>query len=149
MIVDNIENLNKYKGFVAGIEDVIAFLEKNDLADYPCGKHILNDDVYVNLQEYNTKNEEDAIPEAHRKYIDVQIMACGNEKMGYSDYSLMLPQIEYNPETDLEFVKGDVEYLIATPQNFFIFFPNDAHKPAIKIGSKEKVKKAIFKLRVK
>ncbi len=149
MIVDNIENIGKYVGFIQGMGEVIEFLNQNNLSDYPCGKHIISDDLYVNLQEYNTKNEEDAFPEAHRKYIDVQIMACGKEKMGYTDYSLTSKNITYNEETDLEFVNGEVEYLTATTDNFFVFYPNDAHKPAIKIGTNEKVKKAIFKLKIK
>ena len=149
MIVDNIKNIAKYEGFVEGMGEVIEFHKQNNIADYPCGKHIISDDIYVSLQEYNTKNEEDALPEAHRKYIDVQIMAYGKEKMGYADYSLMSENIAYDSETDLEFLNGEVEYLTASPDNFFVFYPNDAHKPAIKIGTNEKVKKAIFKLKIK
>jgi beta-galactosidase beta subunit len=35
----------------------------------------------------------------------------------------------------------------ATPSNFFIFFPDDAHRPGLKNGVNSKVKKIVIKLK--
>ena len=57
---------------------------------------------------------------------------------------------EYNKEKDIEFLKCNAEehfYKISEGE-FFVFFPHDAHKPAIKVDKNKNVKKVIVKVGV-
>ena len=51
MIIDNIENLKIYKNIP---NEVIDFLSRLNLSDIELGKKVLSDNVYLNIEEYNT-----------------------------------------------------------------------------------------------
>jgi YhcH/YjgK/YiaL family protein len=55
----------------------------------------------------------------------------------------------YDAAKDIEFatVTKIVNYK-ATPSNFFIFFPCDAHRPGLKDGVNSPVRKVVIKLKV-
>ena len=44
------------------------------------------------------------------------------------------------------FLTGNVDKLLATNKNFLIFYPEEAHMPALAVDKPSKVKKAIFKI---
>ena len=55
----------------------------------------------------------------------------------------------YDATKDIEFITVDktVNYK-ASPANFFIFFPVDAHHPGVKDGVNSSVRKIVVKLKV-
>ena len=56
---------------------------------------------------------------------------------------------EYSEEKDVMFLNGTVDKIKADNKTFLIFYPQDAHMPALSIKENKKVKKAIFKILVK
>ena len=127
------------------------FLKDNDLTSLePKRYDIDGDNLYALLSEYVTKNEEDARFEAHRKYIDIQYVIKGSELMSLAPISQVSEILEpYDESKDIEFVtvKESTSYE-ATPDKFFIFFPSDAHRPSVKIGENQMVRKVVIKLRI-
>ena len=126
------------------------FLMRNDLKSLPTGRIDLNEDVYVTVSEYATKNAEGADYEAHKKYIDLQYIGSGEELIGWSRNKEVLKVItSYVEEKDIEFYEysgGDL--LAATPDRYFIFFPKDVHKPCIKTkDNNNNVKKVVVKIK--
>lgn len=149
MIVDNLANFKNYLCLHKSFKLVADFLERNDLIALECGRYeIEGDDVYLALQEYETKTIEICKPEAHKKYIDIQIVITGEENIGYADIQNTSKYTDYDSEKDIEFLNGEIEFIKATPDNFFILFPQDAHMPSVAIAEPIGVKKAVFKIKV-
>lgn len=125
------------------------FLAKNDLKSLVPGRMDLNEDVYVAVSEYTTKNIEDADYESHKKYIDLQYIVSGEEVIGLTRNKEVLEvKSPYVEEKDIEFYEysgGDL--LAATPDRYFIFFPEDVHKPCIKMNENSEVKKVVVKIK--
>ncbi len=148
MIIDTFDNAENYFSLHKDFKLVFDFLKNNDLSAMECGRHELRgSEVFFNLQEYETKSVQKL--EAHKKYIDIQVVAKGKEYMGYTNIKNTAVSEEYNEEKDVMFLKGDVDTLLATNNNFLIFYPSDAHMPALAVDKPETVKKAIFKIMIK
>ncbi|HSL85327.1 MAG TPA: YhcH/YjgK/YiaL family protein, partial [Bacteroidales bacterium] len=125
------------------------FLKENDLAELAPGRYDIDgDNLYVSVSEYLTKNEEDALYEAHRKYIDIQYVVNGVELIGIAPISTKQEVTEvYDPERDIEFFGvSRIQNHEASPGSFFIFFPEDAHRPGLKKGENSMVRKIVVKL---
>lgn len=147
MIVDNLENCELYYNLHKGIKEAFEFFKSHNIADFEAGSYKIDTDrLYLNINEYQTKQEQKL--EAHRKYIDIQIMLKGSEFMGYTNINNTKVSQGYDEGKDVVFLRGDVDKILATKENFFIFFPQDAHKPSLCASNPESVKKAVFKVKL-
>jgi YhcH/YjgK/YiaL family protein len=55
----------------------------------------------------------------------------------------------YDATKDIEFITvSQIVNIKATPSNFFIFFPGDAHRTGLKVGENSKVRKIVIKVKV-
>lgn len=127
------------------------FLKNNDLTKLETKRYDIDgDNLFVSVSEYNTKNEADARYEAHRKYIDIQYVADGLEKIGVAPLASRDTILqEYDATKDIEFMKVKQGKTFSANQgNFFIFFPADAHMPGLMIDSIAPVKKIVVKIRI-
>jgi YhcH/YjgK/YiaL family protein len=105
--------------------------------------------TFALVQEYSTKDESEGFIECHRKFIDIQYLAKGSERVGVRAKSACAPLIPYDPEKDFQKLKGKVDFITLDPDVFAVFFPDDGHMPAIKYGKKnEKVRKIVVKVPV-
>ena len=148
MIQDNLSRAEVYYNLSENIRKGFEWLRTVDLNIMPDGKYIIDDSNYANVQSYTTKD--DAMYEAHRNYVDIQYMIEGEELAGVTDYSNCDVVKNYNKEDDIEFLQSKVaeEFYKIKQGEFFIFFPHDAHKPAIKNKINENVKKVVIKVKV-
>lgn len=148
MIIDTIENLNKYIGLNPLFADVVAFLDANDLQAMEPGKYPIKDkDLFLNLTIAKGRGKEAAVLETHIDMIDIQIPISGAETFGYTPLC-DLPAFDYNVEKDVT-LYGDTKpqtYVTINPGQMAIFFPQDGHAPCI--ANNPEIKKAIFKVRV-
>jgi len=85
--------------------------------------------------------------EAHRKYIDIQLVLEGDETMGWKPLADCLnPVSEHSMEKDIRFFHdAPASWIAVPPDHFCIFFPEDAHAPLV---GKGQVRKVIFKVAV-
>lgn len=138
-----------YKHFPERWNIAFIFLQNNDLLALPLGRTDLNSDVYVAVSEYTTKNPEDAFFESHREYIDLQYIISGKEYIGLSNDTSIPVKTDYDPKKDIAFYNFDGgKMLLATPEKYFIFFPEDFHRPCIKVDDQSIVKKIVIKIRL-
>ncbi len=145
MIIDVLSNSQKYRTLHKEFATVFDFIKTHDLKNMECGRHeIKGNKVFFNLQEYETKPAQKL--EAHKKYIDIQVVVTGKEYMGYTNIQKTTVSEEYNAEKDVMFLNGNVDKVTADDESFVIFYPEDAHMPALCIDNPSKVKKAIFKI---
>jgi len=129
-------------------EKAFRFLTINDLKTIPLGRHELEgDSLFVNVDEYTTRNEEDSRFEAHRKYADIQYLVSGEEQIGVTALENTTETVSYNSEKDIVFLTTEQNnYRLASPEKFFVFFPGDAHRPCVKTGENIKIRKAVVKV---
>lgn len=146
MIVDKLENIEKYVSLNPLFVQAVEFLKSTDLDAHEIGKFVLKEnELMVNFSQARPKTKEEAKLETHNDFIDIQIPLSGVEVMGYTPRE-ELPEEEYNAEKDITFYKGLAnDYLTIKPGMFAIFFPQDGHAPGI---TPEGVKKVIVKVRV-
>lgn len=147
MIIDSLENLDKYVALNPLFADVVEFLKKHDLNALEIGKYPIKDkELFLNLQVAKGRTREAATLETHIEMIDIQIPLSCEETFGYTPLG-NLPDIDYNAEEDIT-KYGDVmaqTYVTLRPGQMVIFFPQDGHAPCI--VSESEIKKAIFKVK--
>lgn len=147
MIVDDLKNFKFYINLNEKFKKVLDFITTNNLESMQKGSYEIDGkDIYVNIDEYETKQS--SLPEAHRNYLDIQIVINGHEKIGYANIQDGKTETAYNFDKDIEFLNAKCEYLKAYNGRFFIFFPQDIHQPCITDGQKSNVKKAVFKIKL-
>jgi len=132
-------------------DEAFNFLKNNDLLKLELKRYDLDgDNLYASVSEYLTKNEENARYEAHRKYIDIQYVISGKEQIGIAPMSLKKDVLEaYDAAKDIEFltVNQGVNFKAASDR-FFIFFPEDVHRPGLKDGENSTVRKVVVKVKI-
>lgn len=147
MIIDKLENLKNYTALNPLFGKVVEFIEKEDLQSFPLGKHVIDgDDLFANFNECSAKAREEAKLETHDVMIDIQIPLNDAEEMGYTPRADLMPA-PYDAENDISFYEGAArQYFTVEPGMFVIFFPEDAHAPAI--CRHDGLRKIIFKVKV-
>jgi len=132
-------------------EKAFKFLKNIDLTKLEVKRYDIDgDNLFATVSEYMSKNEESAKFEAHRKYIDIQYVISGKEIINCAPLTTVKEVIvTYDATKDIEFVTvSKVVNYQATPSNFFIFFPGDAHRPGLKDGVNSMVRKIVVKVKV-
>jgi len=149
MILDNLKNSKLYFPLGEGIQKGLKYLTSTDFSNLEPGRYEIDGDkVYAMVQTYNTKPASAGRWEAHKKYIDIQFIAVGKEKIGYTSFEKVINLEEYDEEKDYGIYKGDGNYLIAEEGQFAVFFPTDVHMPSIAINIPKEVKKVVVKVLV-
>lgn len=145
MILDSLEQFNRYAGLNPLFPRVAEFLASTDMASLKPGRHdILGDDLYVNIAEAKPKTQAEALIETHDCMIDIQVPITDAEQQGWTPREA-LPHSTYNPDTDMTLYEGQAQtYFELRPGQFTIFFPSDGHAPAITATT---LRKAIFKVK--
>jgi YhcH/YjgK/YiaL family protein len=132
-------------------EKAFNFLKNSDLSKLEVKRYDIDgDNIFATVSEYIGKNEESAQFEAHRKYIDIQYVVSGKEIINIAPLTSVKEILTpYDASKDIEFVTvSKIVNFKASPSNFFIFFPSDAHRPGLKDGENSPVRKVVVKVRV-
>ncbi len=148
MILDTLENANRYRALYPGFAEALDFMQGPGLKDLSEGRHeIAGADLYALVIREFGKKKEDGLIEIHRKYIDIQIVLEGIDEIGWKPTPLCIsPKEDYDPEADIQFFTDPPDTWIAThPGQFAVFFPEDAHMPMI---SPDKLHKVVMKVAV-
>ena len=146
MVLDRLENTYLYENLSENFRMVFHYLQKNDLKKLAVGKYTLENGVYFMVQQYATKPVEAGKWEAHRKYIDIQLVLDGNERIGYAPITGLEEATAYEEEADVQFFEGEGSLLQVPGGSFCIFFPEDAHMPGIR--GTDNVPKIVVKIPV-
>ena len=147
MIFDDFKNFDLYEIN----EDVKNFILNID-PNIPLGRHVISDNAFINIDEYKTRGDSEIKLEAHRKYIDIQFLIQGEEKVYITDRNNLKVNVEYNDDKDIEFFetpnrKLNTVYL--EKNKFVVLYPDDVHSPCMNYENENKtVKKAIVKIKI-
>ncbi len=148
MILDTLSSAQQYTALHPAFASAFAFLRMLDPATVEPGKFTIDgDDVYASVSLGPGKPEGEARLEAHRRYIDIQYVVRGHERMGWRPLADCARVTQpYDPKSDLEFFgETPVTWVDVRPGDFTVFFPSDAHAPMV---STEQILKVVVKVRV-
>lgn len=148
MIFDKLEKLRQYDVVSDKVLNFLFNLDENK----PAGHYEIDDEAYANIDVYETKEYDICFPEAHKRYIDIQMLLSGEERLDFANISELSIKDDYDEERDIMFFhnpeKMNTFYL--KKGYFALLYPTDAHKPQMKSSeNSQTVKKVVVKIAVK
>jgi len=158
MIITNVNNEIQNKSLAKDIRFCIEFAKKNEnkILSLVNGSYDVGyNNIKMNLGKYFTKSENEKFWESHKKYLDVQIMINGTEKVAINDIRDMEVK-SFDEEKDLTILEGDKAFdIIMKTGDVLVFFPNDVHKPELNVSENDDsgnirkiVTKVVFKIEI-
>jgi YhcH/YjgK/YiaL family protein len=151
MVIDKLENAYLYAGLSAKIEKGLEVLKDKKLSTKKDGRYDINgDNFYYIIQRYTTKPIEEGRLEAHKKYIDIQFAASGEEVIGHSFPGQLDTQEPYDEAKDVVFYKvpDEINTVKLSKGMFCILFPQDGHMPGCQLNGPSNVVKVVVKLKI-
>ena len=146
--IDSIQCAAEYAAHPERWNSAVAFIKGHNLDSIPKGSYpIIGDTVYASVTEDSSKDFEKTKWESHRKYVDLQYVIRGEEKIGVCPVTKATVTIPYNAARDVANYNAEGTYYSAVPGTFFLFFPTDAHRPNVTPGGNKIVKKLVIKIR--
>jgi biofilm protein TabA len=146
----NLKNWSSTPG-IQGLERAFEYLARTDLGALPLGRtDIEGDDLYVTVSEAETRAPEQVRFEAHRRYIDIQLVVRGQEAMGVAPVASLVTSQPYDAAKDVEFftVPQESQTLAIHAGEFAVFAPGDAHRPGLHLDGPHVSRKAVLKVSV-
>lgn len=118
--------------------------------DIAVGKHeIVGQEMFASVMEYETVPREEARFESHREHVDLQYTIEGTEGIDWCPRDELRPDGPFG--NDVQFwlpPTAPLTTLVSCPGRFSVFFPEDAHRPQVRITS-SRVRKLVIKVNVK
>lgn len=154
MIFGNVTSKEDISSYPIAIQKAIQFLKDTDLINMEPGKYELDgEDMILQVLDVMTGDRSIMRPEVHRKYIDVQYLAKGEEKIGcYPDYGNNEIEEELLETRDIIFYKNNSQAreteLEMEEGSYAIFYPHDVHVPAIAKNEPMTIRKIVIKVSV-
>jgi YhcH/YjgK/YiaL family protein len=147
MIIDKLEKATYYYSLGARIQKALEYLKDSNLIELEAGKYqIEGDEIFALVSEYDTKAMEGVLWEAHKRYIDIQYIIKGSEKIGYTNVENLKTTVEYDESKDILFGTAKGDFVTLQQGMFMILAPQDGHMPTICCEKPEYVKKAVIKV---
>jgi YhcH/YjgK/YiaL family protein len=147
VIADILGNAHRYRDLSPRIARAFDYLGEADLRGALGTFTIDGDRLYAMIQEYETIPAAHGCWEAHRRYIDLQYVVDGSERIGYAHLD-RLAAGTYDPERDFLPLRGAGDFLTLNPGDFMLLFPEDAHLPRIAVAAPAPVRKVVVKIAV-
>ena len=156
MILGNLNKLGEMDYLAPKLKEMLIYLKENNLKDRELGRiELEGDSLFINIEENDMAPRDERRPEAHRRYLDIQLVLDGEESIGVAvdsrDENITGVLEEYSQERDIIFYRNvKRENMIDLyPGDFAIFFPEDIHRPRCTVGGAPgRAKKAIVKMKL-
>ena len=151
MIVTDLEHASGQIALTPALQKAFDFLRQLHGQTPADGRaEIDGQQVYALFQSYETRGGEPKF-EAHRKYLDIQYVAAGEEVIGWAFIDSMAVDVPYDEAKDV--CLGHVSPSEMTPVRLSagqlaVLYPSDAHAPKLAAGAPVAVKKIVVKVAV-
>ncbi len=146
MILSSLSQSERYAALHPLFPLAFEYMRNTDLFALAPGRYpIKGDDLFAIVEQVPGRTREMARLEAHKRYIDIQLVLDGVDEMGWKPLAdCYNPVSEHSMEKDIRFFHdAPASWLATPPDHFCIFFPEDAHAPLVSSGQ---VRKVIFKI---
>ena len=155
MLIGHVEATpQSHIAYPVAVARAVEFLQKQDWLNMADGRYEVDDEgSFAILSRYETKPMADCKPETHKKYVDIQFVAQGEEYLGWCPFSPDLSTAgEYDADRDVVFYEELVpdSNIVLTAGGFAVLFPEDVHRPGASVFDDEpsKVTKVVVKVPV-
>ena len=149
MIVDALANAARYRSLHPRLAVAFDYLAAFDPSTAD-GKYPIDEDrVYAQVQSYATKPAAEKKWESHRRYLDVQYVVSGRERMTVAPLGALADATPYNDAKDVINYAGpsaETSSVYLEGGQFAIFFPEDGHQPGVQAGESGDVRKVVVKV---
>jgi len=148
LLVSSIKSYKSILNFFPQLDIVFDYIVKNINNKTLDGKYNITKDIYAIVQTCQPKPKKEQVLERHKKYIDLQYVISGKEKIGWKFFDKDFKTLKrYNPKKDIAFYSNLPETFIDLKKGeFAIFFSEDTHAP---LCCDKTVKKCIVKIPIK
>ena len=153
MIVAELEHLTGQIAPTPNMQRALDFLRQAHGSRLPDGKvEIDGNRVFALVQSYETVAASDPILfEAHRKYIDVQYVAAGQEIIGWASTGRLDVTARYDEVNEAWFgtlPAASTTFVRLTAGELAVLYPTDGHAPRLAADAPAAVKKIVVKVAV-
>ncbi len=141
MVVDSLQSAERYFELHRRFPAAFDFLRSPGVGALPSGRHSIDgDNLFAIVSQGPARTRAEARLEAHRKYIDIQMVLKGTDEMGWKTISACRVGGGYDDDRDVQFFDDSPSAWVAvTAGTFCIFFPTDCHAPLVGEGTIHKV----------
>jgi len=147
MIVDSLSHIRDYESLLPSIGAGMDFVEAHP--ELAVGRYEF-DGGYLMVQEGVTTALSEGTFEAHRRYIDVQIILAGSEEVAWAERDSLDVTVAYDDAKDAERLDGPRDHAILVSEGmFWAAFPHDAHRPCAHTSEARSYRKIVMKLPVR
>lgn len=152
MIVGDIREIDNFSAdYPEAVRKALRYLREHNFAEMEDGTYSIDgENSFAILQRYETRPVEVCRPEAHKKYVDIQFIAEGEECLGWCPVCSNLSIDEaYDEDKDIVFYKELVPEngIILSKGLYAVLYPNDVHQPCASTGEQPKsVIKVVVKI---
>ena len=156
MIYDKLENLEHYADLHPRFGAAMAYLKRLIAEKAEPGRHHMPsgdipDAVFANVNFYTTKRlTKESQAEAHRKYIDIQVVLEGEEHIYVPTTDALRVTKAYDDAADYELMtlppEAENVRLVMLPNTFAIFFAGEPHAPGLAYREPTEVRKIVGKV---
>lgn len=130
MIKDKLSNASLYDSVHPLFKTAFKWIAENDKPETPDGRLQLDGDKLVAIpQHYDTHAFDSRKFEVHKKYIDIQYVVSGSEKIYLGNPDEMTTAIPFNEAKDIAFLDGRGPAVNLIAGEFMIIWPHEAHEP--------------------
>ncbi|MCK4649073.1 YhcH/YjgK/YiaL family protein [bacterium] len=150
MIYDTFENIGLYYHEGDALYKAIIYARDFDISR-PDGEYeVEGRDIFARVLTYETSPAEERQFEAHQKYIDVQVILAGRERMDIVLGQELEPQGGYDEAEDVIILKAPETFssIAMAPGMFVVFFPHDIHRPGCDLNGTSENRKICMKVHV-
>lgn len=107
MIFSSINSKDDFTSYPKAVQRAIKYLKENDFVNMEPGVYELEGKLmYAQVFDAETGSVNEKRPEVHEKYLDVQFLASGREKLGFTPDTGNYEVDEKFDERDLIFYKS-------------------------------------------
>lgn len=150
MIFDVLRNANHYAPLHPAFAAAFEYLASFDPGT-PDGNHAIGLGCEARVMSYRTEPAENRRWESHVRFIDIQYVVSGRERIEAAEVRSLSEATPYDPANDVAFYSAAsraTSGLCVGAGEFTIFFPHDGHRPGIEIDTPAEVRKIVIKVPV-
>jgi biofilm protein TabA len=153
MILSNLEHISQQVVLTPNMEKALLFLRQPDVRLLSDGRVAIDGDkVFAIVSTYITRQLGEVVElEGHKKFIDIQFLANGYERIGWIPTEDVPVTVSYDENKD--FWNGDLlgeqlTWVKLAAGQAIILYPSDAHAPQSADGVPALVKKIVVKVAI-
>ena len=147
MIVDKLKNIELYQSMIPNLNKGLEAIQEQ-MGKMETGRYEFDGGFFM-VQKGDTKPMAEGLFEAHRKFIDIQIVVHGDEEIAWAELDDSIEKTPYDEVKDAAYYEASEKHSLYVSEGmFYVAFPHDAHKAIRHTSNGHKFEKIVLKIPV-